>query len=79
MAAERAAAEDGHPRLTTTVAAPPERALTTSFRYCGKEGHWACECRKKKRDEAAKLAKAGNVDESMLMLTTADVNASTAP
>jgi hypothetical protein len=25
-------------------------------RYCGKRGHWARECRKKKRDEEAKAA-----------------------
>ena len=48
-------------------------------RYCGNKGNWARECRKKKRDEAGHLAQVGDGDESMLMLATAEVNASTAP
>lgn len=44
-------------------------------KYCGKKGHWACECCKKKRDEAAHVAQAEEVEEPMLMLAAAEVNA----
>ncbi|WVZ75292.1 hypothetical protein U9M48_023362 [Paspalum notatum var. saurae] len=40
-------------------------------RYCGKKGHWARECREKKRDEAAHTAQAeeGESDQALLVAT----------
>ena len=42
-------------------------------RYCGKKGHWARECRKKKRDEAAHTAQAeeGEGEQALLVATAA--------
>jgi hypothetical protein len=39
------------------------------YNYCGKKGHWAKECRKKKHDEAAQahLAQGEEEEQSMLM------------
>jgi hypothetical protein len=46
-------------------------------RYCGKEGHWARECRKKKRDEAAHMAQVEEADSNQALLVAAvTVNAS---
>ncbi|WVZ61596.1 hypothetical protein U9M48_011448 [Paspalum notatum var. saurae] len=48
-------------------------------RYCGKKGHWARECRKKKRDEAAHTAQAeeGETDQALLVATaTVDIGSS---
>ncbi|KAK3147062.1 hypothetical protein QOZ80_3BG0277590 [Eleusine coracana subsp. coracana] len=42
--------------------------------YCGKKGHWAKECRSRLRNEAH-LAHADEDEEPMLMVATAEVNA----
>ncbi|WVZ88673.1 LOW QUALITY PROTEIN: hypothetical protein U9M48_035165 [Paspalum notatum var. saurae] len=41
-------------------------------RYCGKKGHWARECRKKKRDKQAHVAqtKGGEGEQALLVATT---------
>lgn len=43
-------------------------------KYCGKKGHWAPECHKK-RNEVAHVAQAKEGQEPMLTLATAKVNA----
>jgi hypothetical protein len=44
--------------------------------YCGKKGHWAKECRKKKRDEAAQahLAQGEEEEHSLLMAHSVVLN-----
>jgi hypothetical protein len=42
-------------------------------RYCGKKGHWARECRKKKWDEEVHAAQAEEEDEPTLFMTTATI------
>ncbi|XP_066320017.1 uncharacterized protein [Miscanthus floridulus] len=43
--------------------------------YCGKTGHWACECRKKKRNDAAHVAQAQEEPmEGALMLGVASLD-----
>lgn len=44
-------------------------------KYCKKTGHWVCQYRKKKRDQAAHVAQAEEGEEPMLMVATAQVNA----
>ncbi|XP_066358296.1 uncharacterized protein [Miscanthus floridulus] len=47
--------------------------------YCGKMGHWACECRKKKRDEVAHASQAEEETEAALNIgmTSLEVEAVT--
>jgi hypothetical protein len=42
-------------------------------RYCGKKGHWARECQKKKRDAEVHTAQAGEEDEPTLFMASATV------
>jgi hypothetical protein len=42
-------------------------------RYCGKKGHWARECRKKKRDEEVHTAQAEEEDEPTLFMASATI------
>jgi uncharacterized membrane protein YgcG len=42
-------------------------------RYCGKKGHWACECKKKKHDEESHTTKAKEEEESTLFMASAAV------
>ena len=44
-------------------------------RYCKKTGHWAQECRKKKRDDAAHATQAEEEIEPTLLVAMATVNA----
>ena len=46
--------------------------------YCGKTGHWARECRKKKRDEATHAAQAGE-EEAALNLVVTSLDAEETP
>jgi hypothetical protein len=48
--------------------------LSDECRYCKKKGHWAKECRKKKRDEQAQMAQADEEVESTLLITCTNVN-----
>jgi hypothetical protein len=41
--------------------------------YCGKRGHWARECRKKKRDEEVHAAQAEEEDEPTLLVASASI------
>jgi hypothetical protein len=43
-------------------------------RYCGKSGHWACECKKKKRDEQAHAAQVEDDGEATLLVACASVD-----
>jgi hypothetical protein len=42
--------------------------------YYGKRGHWACECRKKKRDEEAHATQVDEEGESTLLLASATIS-----
>jgi hypothetical protein len=42
-------------------------------RYCGKKGHWARECKKKKRDKESHAEKAEEEEESTLFMASAAV------
>jgi hypothetical protein len=42
-------------------------------RYCGKNGHWARECKKKKRDEESHAAKAKEEEKSTLFMASVAV------
>jgi hypothetical protein len=44
-------------------------------RYCRKKGHWARECKKKKRDEQAHAAQVDDGEESALLVACARVHA----
>ncbi|XP_014751620.1 uncharacterized protein LOC106865632 [Brachypodium distachyon] len=59
--------------------APPAAAgdepAKDQYRYCGKLGHWACDCRKKKKDEAQLVQHAGgDDDEPTLLMATAAIS-----
>lgn len=47
--------------------------------YCGKMGHWAHECRKKKRDEAAHVAQVEEPKEGMLLLGVTSLSVTSSP
>jgi adenine deaminase len=47
--------------------------MSDECRYCGKKGHWAHECQKKKRDEEAHVMQATEEDESTLFMASATI------
>ena len=56
--------------------------LEDTCRYYGLVGHWAKDCRKKKREEAYLVqggAGAGRADEALLLIQACDLPAPTAP
>ena len=56
--------------------------LEDTCRYCGLVGHWAKDCRKKKREEAHLVqggAGAGRADEALLSIQACDLPAPAAP
>lgn len=59
----------------------PSREATKKdkCKYCGKKGHWARECHKKKRDEEAHLVQIGDDEEPSLLMAGVDVAPSREP
>ncbi|WVZ90940.1 hypothetical protein U9M48_037190 [Paspalum notatum var. saurae] len=54
------------------------RQIRPRWRYCGKKGHWARECRKKKRDEQAHVAQTeGDAGEQALLVATTTIATTT--
>jgi hypothetical protein len=65
-----------------TLAVTTARVVVTSDEccYCGKHGHWTCECRKKKRNKQAHAAQVEDDGKVALLVACASIDtAPTAP